>query len=1017
MSTQPTPTIPAASIASQKDTALPKPVTAPLSKLPAGTAAMPAKAAACCDLGQRLQDTQQYAEAEAAYRRAIELAPSSTAALSQLAILMKICQRNEDAIAAYQAIVSIESQNAMAHNEMGMLLQAAGRLDEALAAYRQVQPLMPDDHVIYNNIGSVLQTQEHFAAAMEQYRRALEIAPDFALAHCNTATCLIKMGRLEECLPSFANSIKHDPALYLAHNLLCAILNELGRTDEAIAVCRHAIEINPEWSDMHSNLLFLMSHGAGIDTTELFKEHRRFGEQFETPWLAKWPAHANERDPERVLRIAFVSADLNNHAMANFITPVLENLVDATGLELQIYCNNRRDDSITAYLRKLIVNWQDIQQFSDDQFAERIAEDGIDILIDLSGHSGLNRLPVFARKPAPLQLSWIGYAMTTGLQAMDYYVSDPFLSPLGLLDDQFTEKLLNLPAGIAYLPAQDVPPVSSAPASTNGYLTFGSFNRSNKLSRGLLARWAALLRAVPDAKMVIAAMPDEKTIEMIRGWFASDGVIPERLSFHMRTGIRDYMDLHRLVDVCLDTAPYPGGTTTYNALWMGVPTLTMAGPTLLARIGAAIAEHMGLHEYIADDEADFVRKGVALASNSSQVTDLRGTLRARFAESAMGQPALIAAGLDSALRAVWRRWCAGLAPVAFNADATQSSLSQWAMSNQALHSVNVEAAIILAIEHHQAGRLVEAETLYLAIIHVQPRHVIANHNMGLLAGKIGYHDRALPYLCAAMQAAPNEVQFILSYALGLVQAGQANTAVEILSSAIDRGLHGAPLQALLVRAQSEAAGNIPTPTQEEADHIVELYQAGHYEEMEDAAQTLVVRYQTSAFAWSVLGTALLAQGKDALPALKYAVQLAPEDAQAQDNLGNAWQGKGDHAHAIACYLRAIELDPAFAQAYSNMGSAQYAMGNTSEAAESFRSAVRIDPGYALAHANLGNVLAQLDQLQEAAASYRAALALMPEDAQLHRDLGHMLRALGRDEEAAASDRQADLLTSAQPANH
>ena len=991
--------------------ALPAPIKMEMVIVP--STIMPTDATACCELGQRLQDAGQYKEAEVAFRRAIELAPSSAAAWLQLAILMKSCRRTEEAIAAYQGVLSIEPQNATAYNEMGTLLQAAGRLDEALVAYRELLRLIPDAHVAYNNIGSVLQIQEHFEAAMEQYRRVLEIAPNFAFAHCNIGTCLLNMGRPEESLPWFASSIKHDPKLQLAHYNLFASLIELGHTDEAITVCRNAIKIYPQWSLMHSNLLFILSHGAGISAKELFKEHQRFGRKLEASVLGKRPRHTNERDPERVLRVAFVSADLYNHAMANFITPVLENLIDATGLELYIYCNNRVNDHITAHLRKLNIIWQDIQQFSDDQLAQRITEDSIDILIDLSGHSAHNRLPVFARKPAPLQLSWIGYLMTTGLQAVDYYLSDPFLSPPGLLDNQFTEKLLNLPAAIAFLPAQDVPPVAPAPASTNGYITFGSFNRSNKLSRGLLARWSALLRAVPDAKMVIAAMPDEKTIAMISDWFASEGIAAERLSFHQRTGARAYMDLHRLVDVCLDTAPYPGGTTTYNALWMGVPTLTMTGPTLLGRIGAAIAEHMGLHEYIARDEADFLKKGVALALDISKVTDLRGALRARFAESAMGQPALIAAGLDSALRTIWRRWCAGLAPVGFSADAKQSSLSDRATSSKALHTVNADAAIILAIEHHQAGRLVEAETLYLAIIHGKPEHAIANHNMGLLAGQIGYHDRALPYLHAAMQAAPDELQFILSYAEGLLQTGQAQQAIETLSSALDRGLQAAPLQALLLRVRAEAAGDVPAPTQTEADHIVELYHAGRHAEMEDAAQTLAVRYPRSVFAWNVLGTALQAQGKDAIPALQYAVQLAPDDAQAHENLGNAWQGKQDHERAIVCYLRAIELDPSFAQAYSNLGSAQYALGDAVAAADSLRHAALIDPMNALAHANLGNVLAVLGNFQDAAASYDAALALAPDDVQLHRELAQVLHALGLTEEAAASEQKAGLFAEQQ----
>lgn len=941
------------------------------------------------------------AQAEAACRRAVELAPASAAAWLALGRLMKQDGRSDEAIAAYQAVLRIDARNSAAYNDMGMLLQAAGRLDEALAAYHALLEFMPGNAVIYSNIGSVLQLQKHYDDAIGHYRRALEIAPTFAMAHFNLGSCLLKMGRHEESLPWFASSIEHDPTMYLAYNNQSAILNELGRTDEAVAVCRQAIKVNPQWSDMHSNLLFTLSHGAALGAAELFEEHRRYAAQFETPWLASWPSHANDRDAQRVLRVAFVSADLNNHAMANFITPVLENLVDASGLALHVYCNNRLDDHITAQLRKLIPHWLDIQHLSDQQFAQRIADDRIDILIDLSGHSGHNRLPVFARKPAPLQMTWLGYAMTTGLRAMDYFVSDVFLSPPGLLDDQFTEKLLSLPAGGAYLPAQDVPPVAPAPASVNGYLTFGSFNRSNKLSRALVARWAALLRAVADARMLVAAMPDERTITMLRGWFASEGITAERLSFHGRTSARDYMALHRLVDVCLDSAPYPGGTTTYNALWMGVPTLSMSGPTLLSRIGVAIAGQLGLQQYIAHDEADFLRKGVALAADIGQVIDLRANLRARFAESAMGQPALIAAGLDSALRSMWQRWCEGLPPAAFEADATQSSLSQRARSNQALHSVNVEAALMLAIEHHQSARLVEAETLYLAILHNQPQHAIANHNMGLLAGQIGYHDRSLPYFQAAMLATPAESQFVLSYAQALLQAGQAQAALEIASDALQQGQPPVPLHALLQRIRAALAGDNPAPTEQEAEHIVALYYAGRHAEMESAAQTLVVRYPSSGYAWSVLGTALQAQGKDARPTLQHAVQLAPGDAHAHGNLGNAWQDAGEHAEAIACYARALELDPALAEVCSNMGSAQHAMGQAQLASASFRRATQIDPAYALAHANLGNVLAELGDLAGACASYQAALALTPEDAQLQRELSQVQQRLGGIGAAAA----------------
>lgn len=966
------------------------------------------------DTANHLKELDQFKEAEAACLRAIEQNPSSAISLFQYGELLRNARHNDQAIAVYQAALLLEPNNAACRNGLGMTLQAIGKLDLAIEAYQRMLILMPGSAVAYNNIGSIQQAQGQTETAIQNFRRAVEIEPSFADAHCNLGTCLMNLGRYEESLESNLRSIALKPEDLHAHTNISAVLNTLGRIDEAIEHCRLALEINPDWGYVHSNLLFSISHSALTNPTELLAEHRRFAEQFETPVRAQWPQHANDRDPSRRLRVGFVSADLNNHAVASFITPVLENLKHAPGLELLAYSNSPRNDEVTQHLRTLMNAWHQIDHLSHEDLAQQIISDGIDILIDLSGHTGHNRLLTFARKPAPLQLSWIGYPGTTGLQAMDYYLTDRYFSPAGLLDDQFTEKLLRLPACAPFLPSPLAPPISPAPASEHGYITFGSFNRPNKLSRDVIARWSKLLLAVPDARMVLAGMPSVHISNKLRAWFASEGIEAERLSFYARTDMADYLALHRLVDVCLDTAPYAGGTTTFHALWMGVPTLTMTGSTLPSRVGATILEQAELHEFIAHDDADFIQKGKLISSNIAHLAALRFGMRTRMNNSPIGQPALIAAGLDDALRSIWQRWCAGLEPVSFEANPEQSSLKHRALSLKALNEVNVDAALLLAIEHHQAGRFVEAETLYLSIIHGQPQHAIANHNMGLLAEQLGFPVDALPYLRTAMLANPDEIQFCHSYAQALMQAGQTELAMTMLSGAIERGAGTAESQALLARAQAAMAGADSTPTQAEADRIVELYQAGSHAEMESAAQALVARYPASGFAWSALGTALQAQGKDALPALQRAVQLTPGDAQAHADLGNAWQGTGEYGAAIECYLRATALDPALAEAYGNMGSAQHAMGDAAAAADSFRKALHVEPAYALAHANLGNVLATLGHLEDATTSYRAALALVPDDVQLHRDLGNVLLASGRDEEAADSYRQANALADQHP---
>ena len=749
-------------------------------------------------------------------------------------------KRDDQAIVIYQAALRLDPKNATACNKLGMALQAAGKMDEAIEAYQQMLALTPGSALAYNNIGSVQQAQGLIESAMQNYLRALDIEPRFAPFHFNLGTSLLILERFEEALKCFSNAIEFDPKSRAAHNNLISVLSKQGRIDEAIDRCRQALKIHPEWETLHSDLLFSLSHSPHVNAASLRAEHRRFAEQFEAPLCANWPQHGNVRDPGRRLRIGFVSADLNNHAVAHFITPVLENLVHAPGLEMLAYSNSKLNDHVTEHLRGLVSVWQQVDHLSHEELAQQINDDGIDILIDLSGHTGNNRLPTFARKPAPLQASWIGYPGTTGLQAMDYYLTDRHIAPPGLLDEQFTEKLLFLPASAPFIPLPDAPPISPAPACEHGHITFGSFNRPGKLSRDVIARWSTLLLAIPDAKMVLAGMQSEEISNKLRAWFAKEGIAAERLSFYAHTNTSDYLALHRLVDVCLDTFPYTGGTTTLHALWMGVPTLTMTGSNLLSRVGATLLKHVGLDAFIAEDAADFVQKGSLIANDIAQLSALRKDLRARVKNSAMGQPALIAAGLDNALRSMWQRWCAGLAPVSFEADPAQSSLSQRASSMKALHAVNIEAALPLAIEHHQAGRFVEAETLYLAIIHRQADHAIANHNMGLLAGQLGLHDDALPYLRTALSAAPHESQFYLSYVNSLLLAGQAEHGLEIIERAIASGLGNAESQAMLQRVQA-AITPLGAPTREEVQQTA----AASYDD-DQADEHLGIRQQDRA---------------------------------------------------------------------------------------------------------------------------------------------------------------------------
>lgn len=904
------------------------------------------------ELATNLAILEQYQDAEAAFLRAIELAPTSETICAYGELLAKT-NRHTEAINLWQKALIDDSDNRAIYNYLGLAYQETGQLDLALAAHREMLRLSPGNAVAYNNIGSLLQTQDRFQEAMQNYHHALLANPRFDLAHLNAGSCLMHLGWYDAAMTIFKDTIKLNPALLPAYINLAAMQNKLGLLDEALDTCEQILKINPNLAEIHSSKLFIQSHNAGLDAESQFLAHQAFARQFEAPWRNSWPQHGNGRNPDRQLRIGFVSADLNSHAVMNFLEPILDHLRHANTLELVIYCNNNINDVVTAQLRETIPHWHDVQHLSDTAMAQQIEDDGIDILIDLSGHTAFNRLPVFARKPAPLQVTWIGYPMTSGLQAMDYYLTDRHYSPPGLLDAQFTEKLLRLPATAPFMPAQDAPDVSVAPGLHNGHITFGSFNRPAKISPAVIEQWSNLLKAIPAARMIVGGMPSDQVCDNMRQAFMRQGIASERLSFYLQTNMHDYLSLHRLVDVCLDTFPYAGGTTTSHALWMGVPTLTMTGDTLPGRVGATILGHVGLHNFIAQNQTEFLQKGIALASQLDHLATLRSGMRMRMSKSAPGQPALIAAGLDNALRQIWQRWCAGLPAVSLDADPTQSSLSKRAASMQSLHDVKVDTALLLAIEHHQANRLVEAETLYMAILHKEPVHAIANHNVGLLASQLGYPVEALVYLAAAHAAAPAEVQFCLSYAQALQRNGQTDAALDVLVAAMAHDTHDHALQSL--HTQIKMTIDDAQPLEAEADHIFALYQAGQYFELEEASRALVTRYPASGFAWSVLGTALQVQGKDALATLQTAVELAPHDAQAHSNLGNAWQTAGEHAQAIDSYRQAIMLDPTFAEAYCNMANAQGGLGLLAEAALSCHQALTIDPANETAQQQLARL--------------------------------------------------------------
>lgn len=620
----------------------------------------PNHAEAHSNLGNVLREMDCLVEAEASFRQALRINPDDAGTHNNLAITLQHLGRLDEADSHLQLALHINPDDARTHDNRGNLLCYQGRLNEAEASYRKAQQIAPDDAWTHVNLGKALMHLKRYEEAEACFRRALEISPHDIEIHHNLGCALQDQGRLEEAEACYRGILRTHPDSTGAITNLGHVLLSLGRTDEVEACLRKVLLIQPDRALFHSNLLCFLLLSTAADEESVFSEHTRFGEQFEPRLKPHWPEHTQSRDPERCLQIGFVSADLYNHAVASFVEPILTHLSDCPHLSLHAYYNHVVNDHVTQRLRSRFAHWHPVSGMPDAELAEKIRADGIDILIDLSGHTAGNRLLTFARKPAPVQASWIGYPGTTGLSAVDYYFADRFLLPPEQFDDQFTEKIVRLPANAPFLPSEVAPPVNVLPALCNGYVTFGSFNRPNKLKREVIALWTQLLRALPDSRMLLGAMPEEGQYDTLIKWFAEEGIARDRLDFHLRSGMENYLGLHHQVDICLDTFPYNGGTTTHHALWMGVPTITLAGQGMPGRVGTAILSRVGLQDFAVEHVEDFVARGLYWAGNLSSLAELRAGLREHLVQSPLRKPDLLAAGLNDALRTMWRHWCAGL---------------------------------------------------------------------------------------------------------------------------------------------------------------------------------------------------------------------------------------------------------------------------------------------------------------------------------------------------------------------
>ena len=607
------------------------------------------------NLGLALQQLGRLDEAVTFYRRAIDLKPDYLDAHSNLGVAFTEQGRLADAASCFQATISLRPDYPQAINHLGVVLQQQGRLDESVACFRKAIALEPGFVDAFSNLGIAFQKQDRLDEAAACYQKAIDLAPNHMKAHNNLGVVLKDRGRFGEAAISLRKAIAIRPDFADAYSNLGVTLKEQGRLDEAMASYTKALEIDPSCLPAYSNLLFAKNYLADHSPSAMRAVAEGFGalvtsrtRQPFTSWSA-WPS----RQP---LRVGLVSGDLRNHPVGYFLEGVLSAL-DPKKIELVAFPSSHRADELTERIKPRFTTWQPIDALNDEAAARLIHTLGVQVLLDLSGHTDHNRLALFGWRPAPVQATWLGYSATTGVAEMDYIIGDPNVTPPGEAD-HFTEAVWLLPEIFyCFTPPAITVEVSGLPALSKGWPTFGCFNNLTKVSDAVIAVWARILKALPESRLMLKAgqLVDGGVRSDIVARFAALGVGANRLLLEPASVRAEYLGAYHRVDISLDPFPYPGGTTSAESLWMGVPMLTRQGDRFFAHAGETILRNAGLPDWIAADDDDYVVKAVRFASNLDQLTALRGTLRGQVLASPLFDAPRFARHFEEAMRDMWMR--------------------------------------------------------------------------------------------------------------------------------------------------------------------------------------------------------------------------------------------------------------------------------------------------------------------------------------------------------------------------
>lgn len=599
---------------------------------------------------------RNFAAAEDCYRQALATDSKHVAPYIALGFVLKEQGQFEEAKQLLSHAVLLDPQNVDGFYMLGAIAKLQGDPNATIGYFNKALAIKPDFEWVYWDFCDYLVTSDQSEMAKKIIQQGMEKFPAKPNFHYYLGNLHFKEGNNDAAVASFKAALAQRPAYPEALSNLGNALQAQGNLDQAIESFRAALALKPDYLEAFGNLLLALQYHQGYTPAQIFAEHLQFGRQYESSLKPHWPQHANLRDENKRLKVAYVSGDFRNHSLAFFIEPVLDTH-DKSQFEIFCYYNCKVHDHVTERLRAKVEHWLPCAGMTDAQLAERIKADGIDILVDLSGHTGFNRLLTFARKPAPLQMTWLGYQATTGLTAMDYRITDASMDPPGKTEQFHTETLLRIPSSAQFQRAADSPPVNPLPALSSSQFTLACLNNLAKVNQDVIRVWSRILTALPHAKLMLGNANGAETRQRLLAMFAQEHIGEERLILLQKVSLLEYLKLHHQIDLALDTFPYNGGTSTLHSLSMGVPIIALAGDTPVARAGVSILAGAGLSEFAANGEDEYVAKAIEASRDLPKLDQIRQSLRERAAPLFTADPEQVTRPLEAAYRSAWKKWC------------------------------------------------------------------------------------------------------------------------------------------------------------------------------------------------------------------------------------------------------------------------------------------------------------------------------------------------------------------------